>query len=586
MRRCTRAVLSVAVFGTSIVALGGPVRATTAFVSIPRPDHIVVVVEENHSPGEIVGSPNAPFITGLADQNANFSQSFAVAHPSQPNYLAMFSGSTQGITNDTCPHSFTAPDIGSELPQAGMTFAGYSEGLQSIGYTGCTSVGYARKHNPWADFPAVPGSANQPFSAFPADYSTLPTLSFVVPNLTDDMHNGTVAQGDTWLQQNLSGYITWAQTHNSVFVLTFDEDDGSSANQIPTVISGEHVVPGNYPETINHYNVLSTIARSLGVAGVGNAASAPPISDIWSAPTDDQSPGAAFGSSCTQLSCSFDGSGSTDPDGNVASYTWDFGDGSSGSGANPTHAYQTGGTYPVRLTVADDQGATDSISHQVSVTAPATTVFAADTFNRTVATGWGSADLGGAYALNGTTANFSVTPGAGTIKMTTPGAVLRAYLPSAASADTDLITSFALDKVPVGGPIYSYLIGRRISSGNEYDARIVVNANKVVQLCLMRTVATVKTNLTPIVKVTGLTYTAGSALSVRLQVTGANPTTLRTKLWPTGTTEPPAWTATATDASTGLQQPGAVGYSTNLSSTTTNQPITATFTTVTARTTT
>src|SRR4051794_26349510 len=129
-----------------------PQPAAAATPAVPRPDHVVVVIEENHSGTEIVGNANAPYITSLAAGGANFTASFAVTHPSEPNYLALFSGSTQGLTDDSCPHSYSAPSLGDQLLGAGLNFTGYSESLPSPGYTGCFSGAYARKHNPWVDF--------------------------------------------------------------------------------------------------------------------------------------------------------------------------------------------------------------------------------------------------------------------------------------------------------------------------------------------------------------------------------------------------------------------------------------------------
>jgi arylsulfatase A-like enzyme len=250
--------------------------------AVPRPDHIVVLIDENHAQGEIVGSPDAPYITGLSQQGANFTNSHAITHPSQPNYVALFSGSTQGVTNDTCPKKpFSTANLGGETLAANLTFAGYSESMPSDGYTGCTSGPYARKHNPWVDFADVPATDNLTFDSFPTDYTKLPAVSFVVPNLDNDMHDGTVAQGDTWLKQNLDGYVQWAKTHNSVFVLTFDEDDNGPANQIPTIITGAGVTTGDYSENISHYNVLRTIEDAYGLPHAGQSASATPITDIW-----------------------------------------------------------------------------------------------------------------------------------------------------------------------------------------------------------------------------------------------------------------------------------------------------------------
>lgn len=556
---------------------GAQAAPQAAVSSVPRPDHVVIVVEENHALGGVVGNANAPYITSLAQQNANFTQSYAETHPSEPNYLALFSGSTQGLTNDSCPHTYSTPDLGSSAIAAGIGFAGYSEALPSVGYTGCSSGTYARKHNPWVNFPAVPASANQPFSAFPSDYSTLPAVSFVVPDLTHDMHDGTIAQGDTWLQQNLGGYVTWAKTHNSLFVLTFDEDDGGAANRIPTVLAGQRVVPGDYAEQINHYNLLRTITDAYGLIAPGNAATAPPITDVWSAPTGDTPPTAAFTSPCTGLTCTVDASGTTDPDGTVAGYSWAFGDGTTGSGVTTSHTYATGGSHAITLTATDDQGATGSVTHSVSTTAPAGAAFASDTFNRTVANGWGSADVGGAYSVAGTAADFSVTPGVGTIRLSKLGATDTAILPSTTSTDTDLALTVAADKVPAGGPVYTNVIGRRVSSGNEYDTRLAFGAAGEVIVWLVRLIGGTETTLTPQTRISGLTYTAGTALTVRTQVVGTAPTTVRARVWKAGTAEPDAWNATTTDATAVLQTRGAVGLRGSPSSKVTNTPVTLSF---------
>ena len=195
------------------------------------PSHVVVVVEENHGYGEIIGSSSAPTINSLAKGGALMTRSFAVTHPSEPNYLELFSGSTQGITDDSCPNNFTAANLGGQLLAAGRTFVGYSEDLPSAGYTGCTSGGYARKHNPWVMFADVPAASNQPFSAFPqGHFQDLPTVAFVIPNLGDDMHDGSIQTADTWLKTNLDAYVQWAGSNNSLLILTFDEDDNGAAN--------------------------------------------------------------------------------------------------------------------------------------------------------------------------------------------------------------------------------------------------------------------------------------------------------------------------------------------------------------------
>ncbi|EWM10147.1 acid phosphatase [Kutzneria sp. 744] len=253
--------------------------------AIPRPDHVVVVLEENHSYGDVIGSSSAPYLNSLAAGGASFTQSFAITHPSEPNYLALFSGSTQGLSDDSCPHTYSGANLGQETIGAGLTFTGYSESMPSAGYTGCTSGSYARKHNPWVNFTTVPAASNQPFTSFPSDFTTLPTVSFVVPNLQNDMHDGTVQQGDTWLRSHMDAYAQWAKAHNSLLVVTWDEDDNSANNQIPTIITGAGVTAGKYSETINHYNVLRTLEDAYALPRAGASASATPITDIFAGQT-------------------------------------------------------------------------------------------------------------------------------------------------------------------------------------------------------------------------------------------------------------------------------------------------------------
>ncbi|MGH6890375.1 MAG: alkaline phosphatase family protein [Rhizomicrobium sp.] len=249
---------------------------------IPRPDHVIVVMEENHSYSDIIGNTDAPYINSLAQSGALFTNSFAISHPSQPNYLDLFSGSNQGVTDDSCPHTFRkAANEENELLAAKLSFKGYSEGLPKRGSEVCTQGEYARKHVPWTNFTNDPGKFSLPFSSFPSNYSKLPTVSWVIPDLLDDMHDGTVAEGDTWLKNNLSGYANWAQSHNSLLIVTWDEDDGSQNNQIPTIFAGQMVKPGQYGEKIDHYTVLRTIEAMYGVKALGNAAGRKPIKDVW-----------------------------------------------------------------------------------------------------------------------------------------------------------------------------------------------------------------------------------------------------------------------------------------------------------------
>jgi hypothetical protein len=245
------------------------------------------VMEENHNYSEVIGASAAPYINSLAESGALFTDSHAIEHPSQPNYLDLFSGSNQGITDDSCPHSFSTANLGASLIKAGLTFGGYSEDLPSIGYTGCNSGSYARRHSPWVNFTNVPAASSLPFTSWPSDFTRLPTLSFVIPNVKDDMHDsGTIPQADTWLKDHLESYRQWALGHNSLLVVTWDEDDYQPENHVVTIFYGPMVRPGRYGETINHFNLLRTLEDMYGLPAAGKSANAAAITDVW----DDTTP--------------------------------------------------------------------------------------------------------------------------------------------------------------------------------------------------------------------------------------------------------------------------------------------------------
>lgn len=249
--------------------------------TVKVPDHVVIVVEENHSRQNIIGNQAAPYMNRLAKQGAYFTESYANAHPSQPNYLILFSGSDQGVHNDSCGHTFTAPNLASELFKHKLTFAGYSEGLPSVGSTVCTNKQYGRKHSPWVNFTNIPKSANRRFTDFPADYTQLPTVSFVIPNLDHDMHDGTIQAADRWLKQNMGPYVEWAKSHNSILILTWDEDDYGSRNHIPTIIVGDHVRQIVFDQKITHLNVLRTMEDLYGLSHLGRTSGSEPIRNLW-----------------------------------------------------------------------------------------------------------------------------------------------------------------------------------------------------------------------------------------------------------------------------------------------------------------
>ena len=282
--------------------------AARSYALPPRYDHVVIVMEENRTAGQIMGDlVNAPYINSLASGGVKIGAMFAEVHPSQPNYIHLFSGDHQGVTDDNLPPNFSTtptatypfrtPNLAAELIAAGFTFAGYSEELESAGTNdwadydphSATNPGiyYRRKHVPWANWVAKvsPIPANQLstnvnlcFTNFPSDYSQLPTVSFVIPNQLHDMHDGSRKQGDDWLRDNMDRYAQWAKTNNSLLIVSWDEDDYNSVNQIPTIFYGAGLRDGTtVGGTWTHHNILRTIEDMYGTAHAGNAGSVRPI---------------------------------------------------------------------------------------------------------------------------------------------------------------------------------------------------------------------------------------------------------------------------------------------------------------------
>ena len=249
---------------------------------LPHPDHVMVVFFENKDESAVLGAKAAPYLTSLGASSATLTSAHGVAHPSQPNYLAVYSGSTQGVTDDSCPQKLTSDNLGNQLLSAGKSFVGYAEDLPQAGYTGCRTADYARKHAPWVNFTDLPASVSQPLSAMPSDWSKLPTVSFVVPNMCNDMHDCSVTTGDRWAERHLTDYVSWAKDHNSLLIVTFDEDSGSKDNHIATIVAGAGVQQTSSDQRVDHYGVLRTLEDMYGLPPLGAAAKASPVTGIWS----------------------------------------------------------------------------------------------------------------------------------------------------------------------------------------------------------------------------------------------------------------------------------------------------------------
>ena len=295
-------------------------------------------------------------------------------------------------------------------------------------------------------------------------------------------------------------------------------------------------------------------------------------------PPPNVAPVASFTSSCAGLTCDFNGSASSDSDGTIVSYRWTFGDGQTGTGPTTSHTYAGASSYTVVLTATDNQGATGSSTGTVTVAPPPpATLYAADSFARTISGGWGTADVGGAWS-SASPASLSVGGGMGNITMAPPGSGPSVFLTGVSSTNTDLTIAVRTDKPATGGGIYVSVTGRRVPGAGDYRAKLRLQSNAQVSIQLVRVAANgTETALSPLTTVAGLAYDRTIGLRIRVQATATSPTTLRARTWAGSAAEPSTWQATATDSTAALQVAGGVGLTTYLSGTATNAPVVARF---------
>lgn len=293
--------------------------------------------------------------------------------------------------------------------------------------------------------------------------------------------------------------------------------------------------------------------------------------DVGPPPTN-QPPVARMTTTVNGLAVTADGSTSTDSDGTIATYAWGFGDGTTASGVRPApHTYAQAGTYTVSLTVTDNAGATNTTTKSVTVTSsPSVTTLAEDSFERTTATGWGTAATGGAWT---TSSSLSVSAGKGRMSHTAGGG-RNAYLRAVSSANTRLVMTLGPDKLATGSGLYASIAGRAVTGAGEYRAKARLRSDGRIELSLIRTSATgTETTIRAAALVPSLTYAPGSSFRVRMEVTGTSPTTVRARAWDAAAAEPTDWLVSTTDSTAGMQVAGAIGINSYYSSTATNAPL-------------
>jgi phosphatidylinositol-3-phosphatase len=266
VRAAFASVVAIAAITLAASAAGG-----AAAGRIPRLAHAVVIVFENHERTDILDSPAAPTFARLASTYAQATSYYAVAHPSLPNYLALISGSTHGITDDCtdCPQS--GPTIGSQLSARRRPWDTYAEGYPN-------SSRFAKKHVPFLYFPDG-ASHVLPLQRF--DPHRLPAYSLVVPDLCHDMHDCPVQIGDHWLHEFIAPLLT---SKNTAVFIVFDEGTSNSGGggNVALIVAGTAVRPHTmFTATTSHYGLLRTIEHALGLPLLGHARSATPLTGIW-----------------------------------------------------------------------------------------------------------------------------------------------------------------------------------------------------------------------------------------------------------------------------------------------------------------
>ena len=260
----------------------------------PQAGLVVMVVEENHSYEQVIGSSSMPYLNSLVQQGALATQYYANMHPSLPNYFALTTGGTWTI-DDNFTGPVSADNLTREIAAAGKTWKSYAEDLPSPGYLGATVGNYIKHHNPFAYFSDVVNNSGQaanivPFRQFSADLNAgaLPAFSFVVPNALDDAHdcgagvtcsdNDLLSRADQWLKTNIAPLLSSAQFQKSgLLLIVFDEsnlaDLRNVGGRVPLVAIGPKVKAGaQSAATYNHVNTLKSVCEVLALPTCPGAA--------------------------------------------------------------------------------------------------------------------------------------------------------------------------------------------------------------------------------------------------------------------------------------------------------------------------
>jgi phosphatidylinositol-3-phosphatase len=262
--------------------------------SQPTFSHVILVVEENHSYSDVIGSSAMPYLNSLASQYGLATQYFANGHPSMPNYLMLTTGQMETF-DDNFSGTISDDNVVRELVKGGKSWKAYQQSIPSVGYLGGDFAPYVRRHNPFSYLSDIQNDSSQaanivPFSQFTSDLAnnTLPQFSFITPDINNDAHNGTLAAADSWLQSNIVPLLASSTFQSSgLLIITFDESEDTDIDHggghVATVIISSKSKMNYQSQT--EYQHQSTLRLVLAASGVdrfpGLAGTAPDMTEFF-----------------------------------------------------------------------------------------------------------------------------------------------------------------------------------------------------------------------------------------------------------------------------------------------------------------
>lgn len=282
---------STAAFTATATFTPSPTATPTPKPPIPDFDHIVILIFENKEYGTVIGNPQMPNFNRLANDYTLLTDFFAITHPSLPNYIALISGDTQGITSDCSQCFVNAPSLPDLIEASGRTWKTYQEDMPQPCYPTDTDK-YALRHDPFVYFDPIRLDAARctrsvvPLTDLSLDIAagTLPNFIFITPNICNSAHDCTLDVTDAWLG-NILGQLVPAldrQSPNYLIVLTWDEGQGNhsccglptnAGGRIPVVLLSP-LVKNSYQDNTpyTHYSLLKTISKAWNLPYLGHAA--------------------------------------------------------------------------------------------------------------------------------------------------------------------------------------------------------------------------------------------------------------------------------------------------------------------------